>query len=95
MSQDPPVEVVAVTPTGIKRLPLFFRKFVYTTIVTFAAGLLVMSVADLYEAGWNALAIALSTAALKSAVENAGDFYSWLRDVLGLPASLLNNWLTN
>jgi len=68
----------------IARLPLWVRKFAYTTIVTFIAGVLVMSLADLNEAGWNALAVALGTAALKSAVENAGDFYAWLRDVLGI-----------
>lgn len=68
----------------IAHLPLWTRKFTYTTIVTFVAGVLVMSLADLNEAGWNALGVALATAALKSAVENAGDFYSWLRDVLGI-----------
>jgi len=69
----------------IARFPLWTRKFTYTTIVTFVAGVLVMSVAGLHEAGLNALGVAFATAALKSAVENAGDFYAWLRDVLGIP----------
>ena len=70
----------------IMRFPLWVRKFTYTTIVTFVAGVLVMSLADLHEAGFNALGVALGTAALKSAVEHAGDFYAWLRDVLSIPA---------
>ena len=76
---------------SIKSLPLFLRKFIYTTVFTFSGGLLVMSVAQLNEAGWNAVGVALATAALQSAVENASDFYAWLKGVLGLPLSLLRD----
>lgn len=68
----------------IAELPLFFRKFVNRTIRTFVAGLLVMSVAGIYEAGWNALGVALATAALSSAAENSADFFTWLSSILSI-----------
>lgn len=69
---------------AIAHLPLWLRKFTFTTIVTFLAGLLVMSVAEIHEAGINALGVALATAALKSAVENSGLFFSWLADTFSI-----------
>lgn len=71
----------------IARFPLWVRKFVFTTIVSFVAGLVVMSYAQINEAGINALGVALATAALKSAAENSGLFFAWLSDTFSIDSN--------
>jgi hypothetical protein len=68
----------------IKKLPLWLRKMAYDALASFVAALIVMSLAQMTEAGFNAVFVAAGTALGKAGIRYAPDFLAWVRSLLGL-----------
>ncbi len=66
------------------KLPLWLRKLAYDALASFVAALVVMSMAQMTEAGFNAVFVAAGTALGKAAIRYAPDFLAWVRALFGL-----------